>query len=138
MDEYLIWLILALVLLGCEMMVGSIFLLAFVAGSAAACIAALVGTSFTVQCTTAAVITIIGVVLAIIFRRNIRQKLTPNQDVDNLDKGQLISVKEVAEDGSATVDYRGAKWKAFLKEGTLEPGLYHIEKIDGTRLILSK
>ena len=50
MENYLIWLILGLVLLGVEMMIGSIYLLALVAGCAIACIFAFMGTSFTTQC----------------------------------------------------------------------------------------
>ena len=90
MDNYLIWLILGLVLLGVEMMIGSIYLLALVAGCAIACIFAFMGTTFTAQCIIAAVVAIAGVIAAFIFRRNIRKKLTPNQDCDNLDKGQII------------------------------------------------
>ena len=138
MDNYLIWLILGLVLLGVEMMIGSIYLLALVAGCAIACIFAFMGTTFTAQCIIAAVVAIAGVIAAFIFRRNIRKKLTPNQDCDNLDKGQIITVEKIDSDGGATVSYRGSLWKAFAKEGKLEAGIYHIEKVDGTRLILIK
>ena len=138
MDNYLIWLILGLVLLGVEMMIGSIYLLALVAGCAIACIFAFMGTTFTVQCIVAAVVAIAGVIAAFVFRRNIRKKLTPNQDCDNLDKGQIITVEKIDSDGGATVSYRGSLWKAFAKEGKLEAGIYHIEKVDGTRLILIK
>jgi membrane protein implicated in regulation of membrane protease activity len=138
MDNYLIWLILGLVLLGVEMMIGSIYLLALVAGCAIACIFAFMSTTFTVQCIVAAVVAIAGVIAAFVFRRNIRKKLTPNQDCDNLDKGQIITVEKIDSDGGATVSYRGAQWKAYAREGTLEAGLYHIEKVDGTRLILIK
>ncbi len=138
MDNYLIWLILGLVLLGVEMMIGSIYLLALVAGCAIACIFAFMGTSFTAQCIIAAAVAIAGVIAAFVFRRNIRKKLTPNQDCDNLDKGQIITVEKIDSDGGATVSYRGAQWKAYAKEGNLEAGLYHIDKVDGTRLILIK
>ena len=138
MDNYLIWLILGLVLLGVEMMIGSIYLLALVAGCAIACIFAFMGTTFTAQCIIAAVVAIAGVIAAFIFRRNIRKKLTPKQDCDNLDKGQIITVEKIDSDGGATVSYRGSLWKAFAKEGKLEAGIYHIEKVDGTRLILIK
>lgn len=138
METYLVWMILALVLLGVEMMIGSIYLLALVAGCAAACTFAFVDISFTTQCTIAAVVAVLGVIAAYVFRRKIRKNLTPNQDCDNLDKGQLISVEKIDKDGGATVNYRGAQWKAYAKEGTLETGLYHIEKIEGTRLILIK
>lgn len=138
MENYLIWLILGLVLLGVEMMIGSIYLLALVAGCAVACIFAFMGTSFTAQCIVAAIVAIAGVIAAFVFRRNIRKKLTPNQDCDNLDKGQIINVEKIDSDGGATVNYRGAQWKAYAAEGSLETGIYHIDKVDGTRLILTK
>ncbi|WP_281072028.1 NfeD family protein [Succinivibrio dextrinosolvens] len=138
MENYLIWLILGLVLLGVEMMIGSIYLLALVGGCAIACVFAFMGTSFTTQCIVAAIVAIAGVIAAFVFRRNIRKKLTPNQDCDNLDKGQIINVEKIDSDGGATVNYRGAQWKAYASEGPLETGIYHIEKVDGTRLILTK
>ena len=49
MSDYLIWLIVALVILGCEMMLGTIYLLAFSAGALAACISALFGLSLRSQ-----------------------------------------------------------------------------------------
>ena len=56
MSDYLIWLIVALVILGCEMMLGTIYLLAFSAGALAACISALFGLSLTSQFTIAAIV----------------------------------------------------------------------------------
>ncbi len=138
MDNYLIWMILALILLGCEMMVGTIYLLAFVAGCAVACFIAFITESVFVQCLTAAFVSVLGVILAIVFRKKIRSNLTPNKECDDLDKGQIINVEKIENDGSSTVSYRGSQWKAFARDGALEPGLYHIEKVEGTRLILTK
>ncbi len=137
MSYYLIWLIVALVILGCEMMLGTIYLLAFTAGALAACGCALLDFSLTSQCTVAAVVIVFGVVIALYFRRHLR-KLTPDTQCDNLDKGQIVTVEKVNEDGSAKVNYRGTIWTAFAKEGSLERGIYKIEHIEGTRLILKK
>lgn len=137
MSDYLIWLIVALVILGCEMMLGTIYLLAFSAGALSACVCALVGLSLTTQFTVAAAVIVLGVIAALYFRRNIR-KLSPNTQCDNLDKGQTVSVATVNADGSAKVNYRGATWTAYALEGELQKGVYKIDRVEGTRLILKK
>lgn len=75
MSDYLIWLIVALVILGCEMMLGTIYLLAFGAGALAACISALFGLSLTSQFTIAAMVIVLGVVIALYFRKNLKNLL---------------------------------------------------------------
>ncbi len=137
MSDYLIWLIVALVILGSEMMLGTIYLLAFTAGALAACVCALFGLTLTAQFTVAALVIVLGVIIALYFRRNLR-KLTPNTQCDNLDKGQIVSVTKVNEDGSAKVNYRGTSWTAYADNGSLECGVYKIERVEGTRLILKK
>ena len=138
MSAYLVWLILALVILGCEMMLGSIYLIACAAGAFCACIFALCDFSIAMQCSAAAVVTIAGVIAAIYFRRRLRTTLTPNKSADNLDKGQLVNVNEILKDGSARVSYRGALWTAYADNGSLHEGVYSVDRIDGTRLILSE
>ena len=137
MDAYLIWLILALVLLGAEMMLSTIYLLACTSGWVASCITAVLGGNFTSQCYILAIVTIVGVIIAYTYRRKIR-KLSPNTDCNDLDKGQRVVVEDVLTDGSAKVNYRGALWTAYLNEGNLTKGTYFVEKVEGTRLILTK
>ncbi len=138
MAPYLVWIIVAMALLGAEMMLGTIYLLAFVAGAAAACTISFVTDSLANQLTVAAIVSIAGVILALVFRRRLRKNLTPNQECDNLDEGKTVSVTKVEADGTARVNYRGAQWTAVAGEGILETGQYHIQKVDGTRLILTK
>ncbi len=138
MSAYLIWLIITIVLLAVEMMIGSIFILACVLGSAGGCIAAVLGGGVALQALTAAVITIVGVIVVASLNKRKKNKFE-SEIVDNdLDLGKDVMVSELNPDGSATVDYRGTKWKAYPKEGTLEPGHYRISKVDGARLILEK
>ena len=80
---------------------------------------------------------IVGVIIAYTYRRKIR-KLSPNTDCNDLDKGQRVVVEDVLTDGSAKVNYRGALWTAYLNEGNLTKGTYFVEKVEGTRLILTK
>ncbi len=138
MSASLIWLVITIVLLGIEMMLGSIFILACVMGSASACIVAVFGAEVLGQSLCAGIVTILGVVVVSIL--NIRKKRQSDREiVDNeLDLGKEVMVDSINQDGSATVNYRGTKWKAFLKEGNLEKGRYKIAKVDGARLILEK
>ena len=93
--------------------------------------------SLTSQFTIAAIVIVLGVVIALYFRRNLR-KLTPNTQCDNLDKGQIVNVSSVNDDGSAKVNYRGTSWTAYADNGSLECGVYKIDRVEGTRLILKK
>lgn len=72
-----------------------------------------------------------------LLQKNLR-KLTPNTQCDNLDKGQIVNVTSVNEDGSAKVNYRGTTWTAYADNGSLECGVYKIDRVEGTRLILKK
>ena len=138
MSAYLIWLIIAIVLLAVEMMIGSIFILACVVGAASGCLVAVLGGGIAMQTLSAAIVTIVGVIIFAALNKRKKNKFE-SEIVDNdLDLGKDVMVSAVNTDGSATVDYRGAKWKAYTKEGMLEPGHYRISKVDGTRLILEK
>lgn len=138
MSAYLIWLIIAIVLLAVEMMIGSIFILACVVGAASGCLVAVLGGGIAMQALSAAIVTIVGVIIVAALNKRKKNKFE-SEIVDNdLDLGKDVMVSAVNTDGSATVDYRGAKWKAYPKEGMLEPGHYRISKVDGTRLILEK
>ena len=50
----------------------------------------------------------------------------------------ILGVTKVNEDGSAKVNYRGTSWTAYADNGSLECGVYKIERVEGTRLILKK
>ncbi len=139
MSDTAIWLIAALVLLGTEMMVGSIYLLAvFLAAVAAAALAAL-GASFTAQLITAGITVTAGGIAAYIFRRHLRAlNRIKEADSNNLDRGQRVEVKDVKEDGTASVTYRGTVWQAYDEQGPLSRGFYTVKKVDGPRLSLTR
>lgn len=67
-----------------------------------------------------------------------QQSKGQNSEEGNLDRDNLVEVKEIDSDGSARVSYRGTYWKAFAKDGTLETGMYRIDHVEGTRLIIKK
>lgn len=134
-----IWLISALVILGAEMLLGTIYLLALSAGAFCAAICALLHTGLSVQFSVCAAVTIAGIILAFIFRRRIRTLNSSRGDeASNPDRGRTVEVAAVARDGSAKVSYRGAVWTAVAREGSLSAGLWLIDRVDGPRLILDR
>ena len=133
-----LWLSVAILILIGEILLGTIYLLAVFLGALAASLAAFFDLSLTFQCTSFGVITCAGVFFAWKMRNRFKKAAEGALSDDDLDKGQRITVSTVASDGSAIVQYRGAPWKAYAKEGQLSPGLWLIAKVDGTQLILVK
>lgn len=136
MELYLIWLIIALILLGTEMMLASVYLIAFFLGALSASALAFFDCSITTQCLVGALVIIAGVICAFYYRKKI-SLLNKKDQLDNIDEDQIVFVDNILEDGTAKVKYRGAVWTAYKADGnSLNKGKYRIEKIDGTRLIL--
>ncbi|MEF2914462.1 MAG: NfeD family protein [Succinivibrio sp.] len=136
MELYLIWLIIALVLLGTEMMLASVYLIAFLLGALTASALAFFGSPLTIQCTLGAIVIIAGVICAYFYRKKIAL-LNNKSSLDNIDEDQIVFVDNVLEDGTAKVKYRGAQWTAYKADGApITKGQHKIEKIDGTRLVL--
>lgn len=137
MEAYLVWTIIAIVILLLELTLNTIYLLAVFIGAVTAVCIAFMGGSFNTQLTAAAIVTIIGVIIAFFMRKHSRAK-GQNSEEGNLDRDNLVEVKEIDSDGSARVSYRGTYWKAFANDGTLETGMYRIDHVEGTRLIIKK
>ena len=137
MSAQAIWIIVALGVLGAEMLLGTLYLLAVFLGCLAATICAYLDCTFTLQCLAAGLVTALGTIGALLMRRRLRA-LNRNTDPDSndLDKGQRIRVEEVTADGLARVSYRGTTWTAEAEQGQLSPGTWVIAKVRGPRLIL--
>ncbi|MGN0915023.1 MAG: NfeD family protein [Succinivibrio sp.] len=136
MSQTLIWLIVALVLLGAEMVFSTVYLLAFVAGALSACIAALFDVSLTFELILSSAVSVAGIILAYVYRHKIR-KLNRDDVKNDLDSGNTVTVEEIEADGSSKVNYRGAIWTAVAANGALEKGVYVIDHVAGNRLVLS-
>jgi membrane protein implicated in regulation of membrane protease activity len=112
MFEYWIWWVLAAVLIGVELMIGTFYLLAvgfaFVAGG----VAAWLGAALPVQLVVGGVLSVVGVIIAHQWR--LRRALPPPQP--SLDLGQTVRVQTWRDDGSARVDYRGTQWDAEMAD----------------------
>jgi membrane protein implicated in regulation of membrane protease activity len=140
MAESSIWWLLTGVAVAAELATGTFYLLMFAVGLAAAAIAAHLGMGLTAQLVIAAVIGG-GAVVAWHFLRGkkmIGKNAEFNSDV-NMDIGQTVHVDAWQADGTANIKYRGANWTAQLQEGSGSGnGMYSVEQVVGSRLILKK
>ncbi|GEM_PF-256467 len=139
MAAEIIWLIAALIILGVEMVLGTIYLLAVFLGFIAGGLCALIGMSITSQMVVAGIVTLIGAVCTYVFRKKLRELIAnKKKDSNNLDLGQMINVEHVDANGRSKVKYRGALWDAEAADGKLENGIWYIARRNGNLLILVK
>lgn len=128
-----IWLILALILAGLEMLTGTFFMLALASGFACGSLAAWLGFSFPVQISIAAAVSIVA---AILLKRWQNNRLPPPVNTF-LDVGQRVLVIDWRSNRLLRVQHRGSQWDAELVEDA-ESGHSHyfIVAIRGTTLFL--
>ena len=139
MSAQAVWIIAALVVLGAEMLLGTLYLLAVFLGCLGATVCAYLDCSVAVQGLTAGLITVAGTVGALIFRKKLRTlNRNPDPDSNDLDKGQRVRVEEITSEGLGKVSYRGSVWTAEGQDGPLRAGTYLIVKVRGPRLILGE
>ena len=137
MQPYIWWFVLALGMLGLEMVTGTFYILVYSLAIAAGGVMAYFQFSVTTQLTVTAVIGVIGTLL---LRRWRAAHPAGEKDTDqNLDIGQHVRVDTWNNDGSARVFYRGAQWDAELEsaETPRDVPLY-IKDRRGSVLILSR
>lgn len=130
------WWIAAGVLVAAELASGTFYLLMLALGAAAGALAAHLGLHPSAQMLAAALFG--GGAVAVWHRRRggTRPKLraADNRDV-NLDIGEQVEVTEWQPDGSAFVQYRGARWTVrHIGSGTPQAGRHVIRRVEGNRL----
>lgn len=143
MGPWIVWFVLAGVVVILELFTGTFYLLMIALGLLAGGIAALFGAADPIQLTIAAVV---GVAATYALRRK-RIGIAPAVDAArdpnvNLDIGQSIAVGnwQQAEGGipSARAMYRGAMWDIEIAPGAVaRPGTFTIVEIRGNRLVVS-
>lgn len=131
-----LWFIAALVVLGIELMLGTVYLLAAALGLAAGGLASWAGLDFTLQCLAVGLVTIARCLVARVLRRG--KAGGEAEALQSIDEGREVEVRSVAADGSAEVIYRGARWRARAAVGSLAAGRWTIGRVDGTELVLEK
>lgn len=138
MNDWMMWLVMAGVLVIFELFTGTFYVLMIAVGMAFGALAALFGLSVPAQLTAAAVVGVIatGLLHRSRFGRPAKTNTARDPNV-NIDIGQQLAVAEW-QGGKARVMYRGALWDVELGPGaTAEAGNFKIVEVQGSRLIVA-
>ena len=135
MSSYVVWWILAAVLVGVELATGTFYLLAVGAAFAIGGLAAYAGLEAWVQFAVASVFTIVGISAAHKWRKS-RAEPPP---MPGFDLGQTVRVLEWRDNGTARVHYRGSQWDAELATpDTPRAETMMIQDMRGSVLVLAE
>lgn len=135
MAPYTYWFILALILLGLEMMSGTFYVLVLSLAVGLGGVAAWAGLGMVWQLTLAGAAAVIG---TLILRRS-KATRTADANSDSLDIGQTVRVIAWNGDGTARVHYRGAEWDAQPENAvTSHDAVFYIKGVQGSKLILTQ
>lgn len=138
MNEWMVWLALAGVLVVFELFTGTFYVLMIAIGMALGGMAAIAGVSLPVQFLVAAIVGLAatGLLHRSRFGRPARSEASRDPNV-NIDIGQSIQINTWS-DGHARAAYRGAQWDVDLAPGALaEAGAFRIVEVQGSRLIVT-
>jgi membrane protein implicated in regulation of membrane protease activity len=134
MQEYMVWWILAAVLVGVELTSGTFYLLVYGVAAAVAGVAAWLGAGLVAQLLTASGIALVGTFALRHWKRSTEH---PESTVEDMDIGQAVHV-DSWQDGRGQVKYRGALWDAEAESAgvdSTQPLI--IRAVKGNTLILS-
>lgn len=143
MADWIVWLVMAGVVVICELFTGTFYLLMIGIGLAAGGLTALAGFGLELQFVFAAVVGIIATYALRRSRYGKPHKIDSARDPNvNLDIGQSLQIKEwntnEGAPSTARVMYRGAMWDVELAHGgTAQPGSFIIKEIRSSRLIVA-
>lgn len=138
MDNWMIWLALAGVLVVFELFTGTFYVLMIAIGMAAGGAVALMGWSLPPQFLVAGAVGLIATALLhrSRFGRPLRSDASRDPNV-NLDIGQTLRV-DTWSNGHARASYRGALWDIDLAPGAQPTaGTFRIVEVQGSRLIVA-
>ncbi len=113
MMPYLIWWVLAAVLIGIELLTGTFYLLAVGVAFVVGGMVAWMDGSLQMQLIVSGVLSVVGVMAA----HQWRLRHASPEPQTSLDVGQSVRVLTWREDGTARVEYRGTQWDAELAAG---------------------
>ena len=146
MHPAMLWWIATAILVGTELLTGTVYLLVIAFGAAAGAVAAHFGLDTTTQMAVAAAVGSAGVILWHLWRR--RKKSTnsaelvvvsaPNATRNKLDIGGVVLVQTWMHNGSTSVSYRGAIWTAVAANPAeqQQPGRHVVVDIRHNQLVL--
>lgn len=140
MAESTIWWVLTGVAVAAELLSGTFYLLMLALGMAGGALAAHFGASLSTQLVIASVVAG-GAVILWHTRKTQRHQEAPaqaNANV-NMDIGSSVHINAWNADGTADVQYRGARWTAIHRNGiTPSVGTHRVAEIIGNRLLVDK
>jgi membrane protein implicated in regulation of membrane protease activity len=134
------WWLLAGACIVLEMVTGTFYLLMLALGFVAAALLTYLGLPMTGQIAAAAVVGggAVAIWYAVRSRRPVGMGASANPDV-NLDIGEIITVDTWSPDGTASVNYRGARWTVVQRGAApSEPGQHRVVAVVGNRLMVDK
>jgi len=140
MTESTIWWLLTGGAVAVELLTGTFYLLMLAIGLAAAAVSAHLGLGLVGQLVVAAVVGGGAVVLWHLRQERNDAELPAQANPNvNLDIGEVLQVGAWNPDGTADVQYRGARWTAIHRAGvTPSTGAHRVSEIIGNRLLLDK
>ena len=141
MEAWTWWLVVAGVVVICELFTGTFYLLMFALGLVSASIASLLTSSMQLQMLIAAVVGSAATVALHNSKYGWKQRGDAARDPNvNIDIGQQLRVEEWQEQGNgisiARTKYRGAMWDVELRHAHANAGMFVIEAVEGSRLIV--
>lgn len=141
MDAWMIWLILAGLVVILELFTGTFYLLMISIGLLAGAAVAAIGFSSPYQLLVGALVGSISTISLHYSRFGWKQRGEVSRDPNvNIDIGQQLTVMEWIEvtqgKFTARTKYRGALWDVELHQGRAEAGVFEIEEVVGSRLIV--
>lgn len=143
MTQSSIWWLLAGGAVAIELMTGTFYLLMIALGLAAAAISTHMGAGSAMQIIIAAVVGGGSVLVWRSIKKKQPAELAASVNADvNLDIGGTVQVESWQDDGTSTVNYRGANWSVTHRNAqataTHSAGPHRIVEVIGSRLIVEK
>ncbi|MHB1085385.1 MAG: NfeD family protein [Thiobacillus sp.] len=133
MQAYLVWWILAAVLVGIELTSGTFYLLVYGVAAAVAGGVAWLGAGLIAQLLTASAIAVLGTLALRHWKRSTDH---PESTVQDMDIGKTVQV-ETWQDGRGQVKYRGAVWDAEAESASVDSSrALIIRAVKGNTLVL--
>lgn len=140
MAQSTLWWLLAGGAVAVELLTGTFYLLMIASGMAAGAVAAHLGASVAQQMLAAALVGGGAVAAWHVFRarRPAEPAAQSNANVV-LDVGEVVHIAAWKPDGTADVQYRGARWTAIHRPGvTPSAGAHRVAELVGNRLLVDK
>lgn len=140
MSDSTLWWLATGIAVAVEMASGTYYLLMVATGLAAGALAAHLGLGITAQCIAAAIVGS-GATFGLYLRQKNRPRgpaAAANPDVV-LDVGNTVHIDAWQSDGTASVQYRGARWTVVHRPGQpASTGEHRITEVVGNRLVVDK